>query len=298
MSRATLITDTVGGVITNTYDNLDRMLSQQTAQGTLQYRYDAAGRQISMTVAGQPDILYTYDNANRPISLTQSGQSVLYGFDGINRRTVMTLTNGVAMQYGYDVASQLTTITYKFGGSTLGDLVYGFDKIGRQTSIGGAYGRTGIPATIASATYNAANQVTNWGGTTLAYDNNGSLTVDGNYTYTWNARNELASIAQKSNGVTVATLGQDAYGRRISKTLNGINRHYSKFTGNIVNLRSNERQETNNGRGEPAGTRRIHADRERAGREPGGGSPGADNPTKSELPATAVPMVWQIKLSG
>ena len=74
--------------------------------------------------------------------------------------------------------------------------------------------------------------------------------------------------------------------------------HYSKFTGNIVNLRSNERQETNNGRGEPAGTRRIHADRERAGREPGGGSPGADNPTKSELPATAVPMVWQIKLSG
>ena len=81
-------------------------------------------------------------------------------------------------------------------------------------------------------------------------------------------------------------------------TIHSFFRHYSKFTGNIVNLRSNERQETNNGRGEPAGTRRIHADRERAGREPGGGSPGADNPTKSELPATAVPMVWQIKLSG
>ena len=222
ISRVTRITDTVGGVITNTYDTLDRMASQQTAKGTLQYRYDAAGRQISSTVVGQPDILYAFDVVNRPISLTQSAQSVLFSYDNINRRTVMTLTNNVVTQYGYDAASQLYSMTYKYGGSTLGDLAYGYDNLSRRSSIGGGFARTGIPSTIASASYDAANQLTTWGGATLSYDNNGSLVTDGTYTYTWNARNQLSTVRQVSNGATLATYGYDATGRRYSKVVNGI----------------------------------------------------------------------------
>ena len=223
VSQVNLITDTVGGVITNSYDNLDRMLSQQTAQGALQYRYDAAGRQISSTVVGQNAILYAFDAVNRPISLTQSTQSVKFGYDNINRRTAMTLTNNVVTQYGYDAASQLFSMTYKFGASTLGDLAYGYDKLSRRSSIGGGFARTGIPITVSTSSYDAANQLTAWGGATLSYDANGALTSDGTYTYTWDARNQLSTVKLKSSGATLATYGYDATGRRYNKVVNGIN---------------------------------------------------------------------------
>ena len=49
------------------------------------------------------------------------------------------------------------------------------------------------------------------------YDLNGNLTSDGINTYTWDARNRLASIA----GGNVATFQYDAQGRRTSKTVDG-----------------------------------------------------------------------------
>jgi hypothetical protein len=36
---------------------------------------------------------------------------------------------------------------------------------------------------LASATYDDANQVATWGGTTLSFDNNGNMTFDGIRTY-------------------------------------------------------------------------------------------------------------------
>ncbi len=161
--------------------------------------------------------------ANRPISLTQSTQSVKFGYDNINRRTAMTLTNNVVTQYGYDAASQLFSMTYKFGASTLGDLAYGYDKLSRRSSIGGGFARTGIPITVSTTSYDAANQLTTWGGATLSYDANGALTSDGTYTYTWDARNQLSTVKLKSSGAILATYGYDATGRRYNKVVNGIN---------------------------------------------------------------------------
>jgi hypothetical protein len=60
--------------------------------------------------------------------------------------------------------------------------------------------------------YDAANRLTNWGATPLTYDNNGNLTSDGTNTYTWNARNQLASM-------TGASFVYDGLGRRQKKTI-------------------------------------------------------------------------------
>ncbi|HEY9420883.1 MAG TPA: RHS repeat-associated core domain-containing protein, partial [Thermoanaerobaculia bacterium] len=70
---------------------------------------------------------------------------------------------------------------------------------------------------VASATYNAANRLTSWGGTALAYDLNGNLTSDGSRTYTWDSRNRLKTIA----GAATASFGYDAFGRRSAATLSG-----------------------------------------------------------------------------
>ena len=81
----------------------------------------------------------------------------------------------------------------------------------------------GIPDAVAATSYDAANQLTAWGGATLSYDANGALTADGTYSYTWDARNQLSTVKLKSSGATLATYGYDATGRRYNKVVNGIN---------------------------------------------------------------------------
>src|SRR5205085_2167619 len=94
---------------------------------------------------------------------------------------------------------------------------YGYDLAGRRTAVGGSYARTNVPSAAPTAAYNFNNQLTSWNGATLTYDNNGNLTNDGTNTYMWNARNQLVTISGSVN----ANFQYDAFGRRVSKTING-----------------------------------------------------------------------------
>jgi len=222
LSRATQVTDSGGRTLSyttvaNAYDGLDRVISETTSLGTVTYTYDAAGRRATMAVPSQTSISYGYDNADRLTSITQGTAVVQYAYDNANRRATLTLPNGVVTEYGYDAASQLTGLTYKLGGTTLGGLQYTYDPAGRRGVIGGTWARTGLPAAVASATYNANNQQTAFGGVTLTYDLTGNLTGDGTNTYTWDSRNRLTAVS----GPTAASFVYDAVGRRRSKTFAG-----------------------------------------------------------------------------
>ena len=70
---------------------------------------------------------------------------------------------------------------------------------------------------MTSATYNAANQLTNWNGTVLTYDLNGNLTSQGARTFAWDARNRLEAIG----GVSTASFVYDGLGRRSSRAVDG-----------------------------------------------------------------------------
>jgi RHS repeat-associated protein len=61
---------------------------------------------------------------------------------------------------------------------------------------------------VTSAVYDAANEVTNWNGLALSYDQNGNMLSDGSNVFTWNARDQVAKL----NNVS---LQYDAFGRRI-----------------------------------------------------------------------------------
>ena len=218
-NRLTQIVDSVGGTITRTYDGLDRLTSETTTpQGSISYTYDANDRRASMTVAGQPTITYAYDIADRLASITQGPAVVTFGYDNANRRTALTLPSGLTTTYAYDVASRLTGLTYTLGPTTLGTLLYGYDAGGNRTVIGGTWARTGLPAALASATYNAANHQLTFGSQALTYDLNGNLTSDGTSTYTWDARNRLTA----TNGPAPASFVYDGAERRRTKTLSGI----------------------------------------------------------------------------
>jgi RHS repeat-associated protein len=127
------------------------------------------------------------------------------------------LPNGIVTEYGYDAASRLTGLTYKNGPNVLGTLTYAYDNAGSRGQIGGTWARTGLPQSMASATYNAANHQLTFGGQSLTYDLNGDLTSDGTTTYTWDTRNRLASLS--GPGMS-ATFQYDPLSRRTRKVIN------------------------------------------------------------------------------
>jgi RHS repeat-associated protein len=139
------------------------------------------------------------------------------------RATIAPLTSlaRVLVEYAYDAASRVTGITYKQGANVLGNLTYQYDKAGNRTKTGGSFARTGVPQTINSTAYNAANHQTTFGDKTLTYDNNGNLIsladTNGTTLYTWNARNQLTSIS--GPGVN-ASFVYDGLARREQKTIN------------------------------------------------------------------------------
>jgi RHS repeat-associated protein len=149
-------------------------------------------------------------------------------YDDANRRTSLTLPNSIVVEYGYDNASQLTGLTYKLGGNTLGTLTYTYDADGRRTGVDGTYARATLPLALTSATYDNANQIATWAGTSFTYDPNGNLVSDGTKAYTWNARNELTAI----NGGASAGFAYDAFGRRRSKTVSGTT---TQFLYDVLN---------------------------------------------------------------
>ena len=216
--RLTQITDSLAGTITRGYDLLDRLTSETTPEGVVSYTWDGAGRRTTMTVAGQSPVSYGYDVASRLTSVTQGASVVSMAYDDANRRISLTLPNGVVVGSSYDVASQLTGLTYTLAGSTLGNLTYSYDVAGNRSSVGGTWARTGLPAATPTASYDAANQISTWNGTSFTYDAGGNLTFDGTNTYTWNSRNQLASLAGPVN----ATFEYDGVGRRRAKTVAGV----------------------------------------------------------------------------
>jgi RHS repeat-associated protein len=214
--RPTPVVDSLIVTITRTYDGLDRPTQEVTPQGTVSYTYDAAGRRTRMTVAGQPAVTFTYDNADRLTAIAQGTQTVSIAYDAASRRTALTLPNGVVTEHAYDAASRLTQLTYRQGATILGTLTYAYDAGGQRIGVGGTWARTALPPALAGTTYDAANQQRTFGSAPLTYDLNGNRTGDGTTTYTWDARNQLASVSGPS---TTAAFQYDALGRRTRKTI-------------------------------------------------------------------------------
>ena len=242
MGRRTQIVDSIAGTITRTYDGLDRLESETTPEGSVSYTYDDASRRATMTVAGQTTVFYDYDDGNRLTSITQGSAVVSFGYDAAGRRTSLTLPNGIVVSSIYDAASRLTDLTYTSGSTTLGTLSYSYDANGNRVAVGGTWARTGLPAALASATYDAANQIATWEGTTFAYDPNGNLASDGLTSYTWNARDQLVAL----NGGLSATFAYDGVRRRRGKTVSGAATNSLYDGPNLVQEQSSSGTPTSN----------------------------------------------------
>jgi RHS repeat-associated protein len=228
--RLTQTVDSASGTILRGYDGLDRLTSESGPQGSVSYTYDSAGRRATMTVAGQAAVNYTFDADDNLVQITQGASTAQMSHDAAGRRASLTLPNGILTQYTYDPASEIAGITYQLGGNVLGNLIYGYDLAGRRTQASGSFARSGLPQPLTGMTYNAANQLTQWNMANLFYDANGNMTSDGTHSYSWDARNHLSQIDLSST----ASFSYDTFGRRISKTVLGVNTSFLYDNFNIV----------------------------------------------------------------
>ncbi|QLC90859.1 DNRLRE domain-containing protein [Priestia megaterium] len=220
LDQNTKVTDSTGKSYIFDYDengNVSDYTSGNNAGST--FTYDVTGKVTSLDIgtANNDSILsesYKYDeNGNRTeiTSYKEDGttdKTTSYVYDSLNQLLKETLPNGTIKEYTYDGYGNRASVTVTESG-----------KSPVQTK----------------AEFNTGNQLIKFGNDAITYDKNGNRTEDGQYTYTWNAANQLTSITKKGETKAFATYKYDDDNRRIEKEVNGvITRFY--YDGDSINL--------------------------------------------------------------
>ncbi|MGA2175353.1 MAG: RHS repeat-associated core domain-containing protein [Verrucomicrobiota bacterium] len=194
--RLTNSVDANGVGITNTYDNLARVLTRSYPGGGVErFGYSAFG-------------LVAYTN--------QLTNVTLYGYDGARRKIAETNALSQVTQYAYDPAGDLTNLTDANNHST----GWGYDVYGRATNKVDATGTS-----ILQYQYDADNRLTNrWSiaktNTAYAYDNVGNLTGVTYYfnhalSFSYDAMNRMTSM---SDGIGTTTFTYTPTGQLTSES--------------------------------------------------------------------------------
>lgn len=245
-----------GNTFTYGYDDNGACTSVVYPDGTVETRtLDTQSRLTSVSIPGQT--LATYQSAGtRVVGLAlPNNVSRSSTFDALLRPTLLTYTRGTTQlrkfEYAWTLANQRALEKRHHAGGT-GDN-YGLDSLYRMTQVkvGVAdpaleYANPGsqtVTSTV-NLTYDAAGSrtqvlVTGAGAGTTAYtsdnlgfytsvggvthvrDANGNLRDDGTLLYSYDYRNQLVEVRQKSNSVLVAHYEYDVLGRRTQKQIGG-----------------------------------------------------------------------------
>lgn len=208
-----------------TYDALNRLKTVKDAAGNLTtYEYDTVGNRSKVTHSNANITNYVYDELNRLTQLQTQAQddTVLQQFDytlhTTGRREIITELSGRHTDYTYDHLYRLVkeTITDAVNGDYSAE--YQFDKVGNRTY-------QTINGVSTALTYDDNDRITQQGGTTYTYDDNGNTlteSLDSDVTtYTYNGQNKLIA-AEKQIGETTtnSTYQYNVDGIRIAQSIN------------------------------------------------------------------------------
>lgn len=254
--RLESVDDSVGGLVALTYDNqgcttcggtaLDKVKTETTALGIVEYGYDALGRRNLLKVPGAADVGYGYDDVGRLRTVT----SLLGGvektftleYDARGRRESLFVDlsqpggneGRLLTSYGYDAAHRLVSLLTQSPAGLVEDATYGYHADGNRASV-----RQTNPIPLAppvtNTTYSDSNEMQTINAATLAYDANGNLTSKtdgcGETVYGWDVRNRLTSIDGFQDNYPICTplsadFTYDGLNRRTGRTVNGLTTLY------------------------------------------------------------------------
>ncbi len=238
-----------------TYDELDRVKQYTDAfSKTVRYAYDVAGRLTTLTYPDGKTLAQSYDAIDRLAGQVfqfgpQKSFTNTYAYDKAGRLVRRTYPNGLVQTNGFDNAGHLTSLSHSPitpGASPLSILLsYAHDRNGNTTAsrIQGAFQWPKPSLSDEMSRFTAAGQITDrvdllnpvTNSFQYYYDASGNMTncVGGGqlWTLTYDEDNRSTSM-HWDPGVTAKTITNryDAFGRRIAKTVDGIQ------TGHVLDL--------------------------------------------------------------
>jgi RHS repeat-associated protein len=209
----TTITYPSGRAAQYEYDGADRISRVFAASQTYadQISYHPSGAIAGYTLGNGTHETVTFDARNRPAHLTSGPLDVTYAYDAVgNVSSVTDARPSYSATYGYDELDRLTDVL-GFGTTT-----FTYDALGNRLTKGGGaslvtYAYSGTTHRLLSATSPVGYPETG----TFTYDAVGNMTGDGTGTYTYTARNQMASATVA--GLTT-TYTYDADGLRVQKS--------------------------------------------------------------------------------
>lgn len=236
------------------YDSLDRVIEQDDAlQKTVHYGYDSVGQNISITYPDGKHLSNNYDALGRLTNQVDwVGRQTVYAYDAGGRMIYRRYPNGVVQTNVFDVAGRLTELSYSTPNppATTNQMIqvaltYAYDRNGNKIG-SGEKGTLAWPLpsltddssqfTPAGRLINRQTQnnsvVSNQTSTiTYRYDASGNMTnASGNvqsWTLTYDEDNRTTSIDWDSGSTSKHIFNRyDAFGRRISKTVDGVTTGY------------------------------------------------------------------------
>lgn len=224
--------DSTGGEgVINTFDGFGRQLTSAItmdgATRTVSYQYDANGNRTRVTYPDSNFVTYNYDGLDRPITIQRNAApstttycpgsvptgvvaSYCYNADG----TRQSFNGGISTSYGYDTIGRLTSLTNAPDGNGSYTNTYGFSynpasQITSLSKSNNSFIFNGLYNVNRNYTTNGLNQYTAAGSASFTYDANGNLTSDGTTTFLYDIENRLVNAGGAKN----AQLRYDPLGR-------------------------------------------------------------------------------------
>jgi RHS repeat-associated protein len=216
--RLVRVVDSQGGAFTTTFDVVGRVIGNSTPFGTIDFVRDPAGRITSRTVVGQPQETFSYD-ANGNLTSASMGQaSLTMSYDVLGLRQSITRSNGVNSAFTFDAMGRLLSHIDSKGATTLNSQSYSYDANGRRSTNQSAIAQ-GLTTPAATGTYDAADQIQQFGTQSYTTDAAGNVTsitgAAGVTRLSWDARGRLQNI-KTPDGQTI-NLTYDFDGNLIQK---------------------------------------------------------------------------------
>ena len=206
------------------WDELNRLSTvtdnRLSGNNTTSYTYDNASNVATVAYPNGLTSTFTYDQLSRLTELSTppiADYKYTLGLTGM--RTNSTEQSGRALTWNYDNIYRLTGESISGdpanGNGDNGSASYTLDPVGNRTGATSTF--NGINPGFGS--YNADDEASS-----ESYDLNGNTTrtANGN-SYTYDSENHMLSM---TSGSTVVSMVYDAFGNRVSKTVNGVTTQY------------------------------------------------------------------------
>ena len=222
-----------GQTLTNIWDALSRLVSEQGPLGYTTYQYNLAGQRTRMTWPDTFYVTYDLDTLGEVTAIKESGSTslVTYAYDNLGRRVTKTLGNGNVTSWTYDNALRMATMSRDFSGTGSDQTTtFTWNAAGEQVNQSVTNASLLTPAPSAATTNyspNGLNQYATVGGVNFTYDANGNLTNDGVKTYTYDIYNQLKSATG------AGTFGYDPAGRLYYNIVGAASTTFS-YDGNEI----------------------------------------------------------------